>query len=76
MTRELTANKLLQGDEFMIVSRKNGKLKPKSHLVTGFKKSGQQNNDQILGESIDGEKISIGRNTKVKKVSSQGLLPD
>jgi hypothetical protein len=76
MTADLTAGRLQQGDEFVMVSRKDGKLKPKSHLVTGFKESGQQNNEQVLGESSDGKTISVGKNTKVKKVTSQGLLSD
>lgn len=75
MTPDLIASKLQQGDEFVVVSRKDGKLRPKSHLVTGFKESGQENNDQVLAESSDGKTISVGKNTKVKKVTSQGLLP-
>ncbi len=76
MTVDLTAKKLQRGDEFVVVSRKDGKLGSQSHLVTGFKKSVKQNNDQVLAESIDGKTISVGGNTKVKKVTSQGLLPN
>lgn len=78
MSVDSIAGRLRLGDEFVVVSRrgKNTSVAGRSYLVKESKDSEQLNNEQIIGTARDGSQISLGKNTKVKKITSQGLLTD